>query len=97
MIHKSFAAIEHENSDNAGRTGELLAQSHMELQHRDAELQQMRQEVATSREELRCTETARNAACQQIQHLTNEMEKMALVCLQCILAPSANMSVQGSG
>lgn len=89
MIQKSFAAIEHANNDTVGRSGDLLAQSHLELQQREAELQQLHEEAATLKEELRCTENARNAACQQIQQLTSEMEKMELVCLPCPRSASA--------
>lgn len=89
MIHKSFAAIEHENNDKVGRSGDLLAQSHMELQHREVELQQLHVQAAALKEELCCTENARSSACQQLQQLSSEKEKMDLVCLPCPSSASA--------
>lgn len=71
--------MEHEKDGDVGRSGELLARAHMELQERDGELRQLHQEVATLREQVCSSESARNAACQQIQQLTSDMEKMALV------------------
>lgn len=71
--------MEHEKDGNAGRSGDLLAQAHMELQQRGGEMRQLQQEIGTLREEVRCSESARNAACQQILQLTSDMEKMALV------------------
>eukprot|EP00892_Ulva_mutabilis_P009621 jgi/Ulvmu1/7030/UM033_0089.1 len=79
LVHQSFATMEHEKDGDAGRSGELLAQAHMELQQRDREMQHLQQDVATLREELRCSECSRNAACQQLQQITADMEKMSLV------------------
>ena len=78
-LQQTLTAMQRDRDNELGRTGDLSAHLAHELREKEAEVQQLSQEVACCREEATCMQRVHESACQQIQHLTGELDHIAAV------------------
>lgn len=79
-LKQSMAVLHREREEELGHSGDYAAHLAVRLQEREAEVHQLTQEVALCREEAARIQRAHDAACQQIQHLTAELDQLAEAC-----------------
>jgi chromosome segregation ATPase len=83
-LQRTLTAMRREQESGIGSTREYSAHLTQELREKEMEIQQLSQEVACYREEATCMQRAHVSACQQIQHLTGELDHIAAVrCFLC--------------
>lgn len=85
-LQQKLTAMQRERDSELGRTGDFSAHLAQELQEKVAEIQQLSQELVCCREEATCIQRAHESACQQIQHLTGELDHIAAVRLARFVA-----------
>lgn len=78
-LQQTLTAMQRERDTELGRTGDFSAHLAHELREKEVEIQQLSQEVACCREEATCMQRVHESACQQIQHLTGELDHIAAV------------------
>lgn len=78
-LQQTLTVVQCERDGDLGRSGEISTRLVHDLREKDTQIQQLSQEVACCREEAACMQQAHDSACQQIRHLTGELDHIAAV------------------